>query len=108
MRALNTAVNRDSEEFLQNRSSYEQLSADLQKHLALSQAGGPADAVALQKERGKLTARERIAALLDPDSPWLELSPLAAFGLYDNRGALRRDHHRHRFRVRSVLRHYGQ
>lgn len=85
MRALNTAVNRDSEEFLQNRSSYEQLSADLQKHLALSQAGGPADAVALQKERGKLTARERIAALLDPGSPWLELSPLAAFGLYDNR-----------------------
>ncbi len=84
MRVLKTAVNRDAEEFLRNRSYYEQLSADLQKHLAQSQAGGPADAVALQKQRGKLTARERIASLLDPGSPWLELTPLAAFGLYDN------------------------
>ncbi|MBA5871315.1 MAG: methylcrotonoyl-CoA carboxylase [Nitrospira sp. CR2.1] len=84
MRVLKTTVNPDAEEFRRNRSYYEQLSADLQKHLAQSQAGGPADAVALQKQRGKLTARERVAALLDPGSPWLELSPLAALGLYDN------------------------
>jgi acetyl-CoA carboxylase carboxyltransferase component len=58
--------------------------ADLRKHLERVQAGGSADAIALHKERGKLTARERISALLDPGSPWLELSPLAAFDLYDN------------------------
>jgi acetyl-CoA carboxylase carboxyltransferase component len=84
MRTLRTAVVATSEEFRQNQRHYENLLADLKKHLAQAQAGGPADAVALHKKRGKLTARERIAALLDPDSPWLELSPLAAFGLYDN------------------------
>jgi acetyl-CoA carboxylase carboxyltransferase component len=73
-----------SEVFARHRSHYDSLMADLNKHLSMVQAGGPADAVALHKQRGKLTARERIAALLDPGSPWIELSPLAAFGLYDN------------------------
>jgi acetyl-CoA carboxylase carboxyltransferase component len=59
--------------------------ADLHKRLALASAGGSAEAVALHKQRGKLTARERIEALLDRDAPWLELSPLAAFGMYDDR-----------------------
>ena len=63
---------------------YQGLLADLQKHLALAKAGGPAQAVALHKQRGKLTARERIAALLDPNTPWLELSPLAAYGMYED------------------------
>ena len=84
MRVLKTAVVRESEDFRRDHSHYEGLMADLKKHLALVQAGGSADAVALHKQRGKLTARERIAALLDPDSPWIELSPLAAFGLYDH------------------------
>ena len=85
MHALPTAVMRHSDEFTRNRAHYEQLIADLRKHLTWSQAGGPADAVALHQQRGKLTARERITALLDHGSPWIELSPLAALGLYDNR-----------------------
>ena len=84
MRVLKTAVVRASEDFRRNHSRYESLMADLKKHLALVRTGGPADAVALHKKRGKLTTRERITALLDPDTPWIELSPLAAFGLYDN------------------------
>ena len=84
MRVLKTAVVRASEDFRRNLSRYENLLADLKKHLALVRTGGPSDAVALHKKRGKLTARERITALLDPDSPWIELSSLAAFGLYDN------------------------
>ncbi len=84
MRVLKSAVVGESEEVRRDHSYYEGLMADLKKHLALAQAGGSAEAVALHKQRGKLTARERIAALLDPGSPWLELSPLAAFGLYDN------------------------
>src|SRR5215468_950902 len=84
MHILATSLVTSSEEFRSNRAHYEGLMADLQKHLTLARAGGPAEAVALHKQRGKLTARERIAALLDPDASWLELSPLAASGMYDD------------------------
>lgn len=84
MPVLKTSCDTKSEDFKRNLTHYENLVADLKKHLAQAQACGPADARALHKKRGKLTARERIAALLDPDSPWLELSPLAGFGMYDN------------------------
>ncbi|HZC19088.1 MAG TPA: carboxyl transferase domain-containing protein [Rubrobacteraceae bacterium] len=55
---------------------------------ARSNGGGPArgggeKARARHEERGKLLARDRIERLLDPDTPFLELSPLAAFGMYD-------------------------
>ncbi|HMU53657.1 MAG TPA: carboxyl transferase domain-containing protein [Nitrospira sp.] len=83
MRIIKTSLVTTSEEFSSNVAHYEGLKADLDKHLTLAGAGGPADAVALHKRRGKLTVRERVAALLDPDSPWLELSPLAACGMYD-------------------------
>ena len=84
MRALTTSIVTTSGEFTSNRTHYEGLMADLKKHLALAVAGGSAEAVALHKQRGKLTARERIVTLLDPDSPWLELSALAASGMYDD------------------------
>src|SRR5262245_1598304 len=84
MRILKTSLDGTSEEFASNRAHYEGLRADLQKHLTLVRSGGSEDAVALHKQRGKLTARERIAALLDRGSPWLELSPLAANGMYDD------------------------
>jgi 3-methylcrotonyl-CoA carboxylase beta subunit len=84
MRILKTSLNTTSAEFKGNHAHSQGLVADLKKHLAESQAGGPADAIALHKKRGKLLARERIKALLDSGSPWLELCPLAAFALYDN------------------------
>ncbi len=84
MRVLDTTIRRESDEFRRNQAHYEGLMADLHKHLESVRAGGSADALALHKQRGKLTARERISTVLDPGSPWLELSPLAAFGLYDN------------------------
>ncbi|HSN04882.1 MAG TPA: carboxyl transferase domain-containing protein [Nitrospira sp.] len=84
MRVLQTTVAPTSDEFLANRACYEGLRSELQKQLARVRAGGPADAAALHTQRGKLTARERITALLDPQSPWLELSPLAACGMYDD------------------------
>ncbi|SLM46723.1 Propionyl-CoA carboxylase [Nitrospira japonica] len=83
MRIIKTSLVTTSEEFSANVAHYQGLRADLDKHLSLAEAGGPADAVALHKQRGKLTVRERVAALLDPDSPWLELSPLAACGMYE-------------------------
>src|SRR5512139_2349492 len=84
MRTLTTSVVATSNEFTANRMHYEGLVADLQKHLALVRAGGPPEAIALHRQRSKLTARERIAKLLDPEAPWLELSPLAASGMYDD------------------------
>lgn len=84
MRPWATSVVATSNEFASNRAHYEGLVADLQKHLAHVRAGGQPEAVALHHQRGKLTARERIAKLLDPGRPWLELSPLAASGMYDD------------------------
>ena len=84
MYVLKTSLVTTSEEFKRHHTHYESRVADLKKYLAHAQAGGPADAVALHKKRGKLTARERVAALLDPKSPWLEFSPLAAFGMYED------------------------
>jgi acetyl-CoA carboxylase carboxyltransferase component len=84
MRLLATSVVRTSEGFALNRVHYEGLMSDLHKRLALARAGGSAQALALHKERGKLPARDRITALLDPGTPWLELSPLAASGMYDD------------------------
>ncbi|MBI1991500.1 MAG: methylcrotonoyl-CoA carboxylase [Betaproteobacteria bacterium] len=56
---------------------------DLQQKLALVRQGGDAVARDRHTARGKLLVRDRIQALLDPGAPWLELSPLAAWGMYD-------------------------
>jgi len=55
-----------------------------QQELAGRGAGGDDRSIERHKERGKLPVRERIDRLLDPGSPFLELSPLAASGLYDD------------------------
>lgn len=54
--------------------------AELDAEHAKALAGGGEKYVRRHHERGKMTARERIEMLLDPDSPFLELSPLAAWG----------------------------
>src|SRR5689334_18583432 len=84
MRTLTTTIVSTSDEYKSNRAHYEGLMADLEKHLVRARAGGSPETVALHKERGKLTARERIAALVDRGAPWLELSPLAAAGMYQD------------------------
>ncbi|MEA2526157.1 MAG: 3-methylcrotonyl-CoA carboxylase beta subunit [Thermomicrobiales bacterium] len=57
--------------------------AELHERLASAAAGGGEAAQAKQRARGKLPVRERIERVLDPASPFLELSPLAAEGMYD-------------------------
>lgn len=57
--------------------------AELEERLAKAAAGGGEAAQAKQRARGKLPVRERIERVLDPASPFLELSPLAADGMYD-------------------------
>ncbi|HEV7821347.1 MAG TPA: carboxyl transferase domain-containing protein, partial [Burkholderiales bacterium] len=57
---------------------------ELKRRLAVAARGGDAAARERHTSRGKLLVRERIDALLDPGSPWLELSPLAAYEMYDD------------------------
>ena len=56
---------------------------DLSRKLAQVRLGGDAAARARHQSRGKLLARDRIRTLLDADAAWLELSPLAAWDMYD-------------------------
>ena len=61
----------------------ERLVAELNDHLTLARQGGGAKAQARHREQSKLPVRERIDRLIDPGSPFLELSPLAAGDMYD-------------------------
>ena len=65
-----------------NAESHRALVADLMENLAAVRLGGPERSRARHVERGKLLPRDRVDSLVDPSSPFLELSPLAAHGLY--------------------------
>jgi len=75
-----TRIDTNSESFRTNREAVVALLQDLEAQLALARAGGGERSVARHRKRGKLLARERIELLLDQDSPFLELSPLAGWG----------------------------
>ncbi|CAN5428718.1 carboxyl transferase domain-containing protein [soil metagenome] len=72
-----------SETFQRHAAAHEALVADLQAQLARASLGGGERARERHAARGKLLPRDRVDALVDPGSPFLELSPLAAHGLYD-------------------------
>ena len=81
---LPTSVDVLDARYKENREANLALVADLRERLAgVEQAGGEAY-VARHRERGKLLARERVQRLIDPDGAFLELSPLAAEGVYDD------------------------
>ena len=67
-----------------NRRRMQQLVAELRDRLAMVHNGGGPKYLERHREQGKLPVRERIDRLIDPGSPFLELSPLAAFEMYDN------------------------
>src|SRR3954451_22549402 len=73
-------VDRDAPEFAARRAALLELLAEVEAQLAIARAGGGEKYVERHRQRGKLLARERVELLLDPDSPFLELSPLAAWG----------------------------
>src|SRR5467141_2894077 len=62
----------------------QELVAELRSKLDAVRKGGGEAAVKRHKERGKMFVRERIDAVIDPDTPFLELSALAANGMYDD------------------------
>jgi acyl-CoA carboxylase subunit beta len=80
MAILPDRVDERSEAYLANRASMLAHLAELDAELAKANAGGGPKYVERHRTRGKLMVRERVELLLDPDSPFLELSPLAAWG----------------------------
>jgi acetyl-CoA carboxylase carboxyltransferase component len=83
MAVLETRVVED-EAFEARRARVETLVAELRSRTASVAEGGGVRALERHRSRGKLTARERIDRLVDPDSAFLELNALAAWGLYDD------------------------
>jgi 3-methylcrotonyl-CoA carboxylase beta subunit/propionyl-CoA carboxylase len=84
MDVLDSHVDTRSPDFEQNKQAYDRLIADYRDRLATARAGGGEKYLRRHREQGKLPARERIERLLDPQSPFLEFSPLAGLGLYDD------------------------
>jgi 3-methylcrotonyl-CoA carboxylase beta subunit len=82
MAQLISKVDTRSKEFADNRAAMQPLVDDLRSTLRRNAAGGSAAARDKHSKSGKLLARERIATLLDPGAPFLELSALAAQGVY--------------------------
>ncbi len=85
MSKLKTLMDPKNDEFKQNAAAYEKLLADLRERSAEAREGGGEKARKRHTERGKMPVRERVERLLDPGTAFLELSPLAAFGMYDGR-----------------------
>ena len=79
---LPSGIDSSSDDFLVNSREMNRHITSLHTALSGSRAGGGASAIAKHVARGKLTARDRISTLLDPGSPFLELSPLAGHELY--------------------------
>ncbi|MFC5061078.1 acyl-CoA carboxylase subunit beta [Actinomycetospora atypica] len=80
MAVLNSLLDTSSETYISNRKNQLEVVAALDEQLDLVVAGGGERYMQRHRDRGKLPVRERLALLLDPDSPFLELSPLAAWG----------------------------
>ena len=79
---LSSRIDRSDERFRQNADAFGALVADLRAELTAVRLGGPATSRERHVARGKMLPRDRVDALLDPGSPFLELSPMAAHGMY--------------------------
>ncbi|HYI11047.1 MAG TPA: carboxyl transferase domain-containing protein [Thermoanaerobaculia bacterium] len=84
MEPLETHLDPSSADFAANAERIKGLVDDLNHRLAQARLGGGPKYLARHKEQGKMPPRDRIAALLDPDTPFLELSALAANGMYED------------------------
>ena len=84
MDVLSSRVNTSDEAFVENREHFTAIVGDLRDRLRRVADGGGEKLVARHRERGKLFVGDRIEGLVDPDSPFLEFSSLAAGGMYDD------------------------
>jgi 3-methylcrotonyl-CoA carboxylase beta subunit/propionyl-CoA carboxylase len=81
---LPTNVDTSAPDFQENAAIMRALVGELRERLRQVAHGGGEEAIKRHRARGKMLARERIDRLVDPGTPFLELSPLAAWGMYDN------------------------
>ncbi len=81
---IQSHVDQRSAEFKENTQHNQALAAELRDRVREAHAGGNADARAKHEARGKLFVRQRIERLIDPDTAFLELSPLAAYHVYED------------------------
>ncbi|WP_328386692.1 methylcrotonoyl-CoA carboxylase [Streptomyces sp. NBC_00400] len=79
---LGSTADPASDSWRANEAAHRELAAELREKLASARLGGGEKARARHTARGKLLPRDRVDALLDPGSPFLELAPLAAEGMY--------------------------
>ena len=84
MPVLNSSLDPRSQDFQDNVAYHHGLVAELDARLARAAEGGGEKTRKKHTERGKLLVRDRITALLDPGSPFLEIAPLAAEGMYED------------------------
>jgi 3-methylcrotonyl-CoA carboxylase beta subunit len=84
MAVLDTKLNPRSEDFRKNAAVTREAVADLRAKVGELSLGGDKAAREKHLARGKLLPRDRVQLLLDPGTPFLELSQLAAYGMYDN------------------------
>ena len=82
MDVIESHLDPQSAEFGANASHHRALAAELAERHGRVRQGGEASLRAKHEARGKLFVRDRVDLLLDPGAPFLELSPLAATGLY--------------------------
>src|SRR5687767_123452 len=84
MDRIHSQTRPDSPEFDANRGHFVGLVKQLRDRLTVCRQGGGPKYIERHREQGKLPVRERIDKLIDPGSPFLELSPLAAWDMYEN------------------------
>jgi acetyl-CoA carboxylase carboxyltransferase component len=84
MYRIESRIDTKSPEFQRNRTRMLELVGQFRERLEQVSLGGPDHQRSRHKERGKLLVRERLEKLFDPASPFVELSPLAAYDMYDN------------------------
>ncbi|NBS45867.1 MAG: methylcrotonoyl-CoA carboxylase [Betaproteobacteria bacterium] len=83
MSVLESRLNTRSDEFQANAAAMQAMVDDLQQQVARAAVGGGESSRARHVARGKLLPRDRVQMLLDPGTPFLEMSPLAAHGMYN-------------------------
>ena len=92
MKSLKSNINTNSTAFKDNANAMEELINKLEKHLEESRFEGKEKHVEKARKRGKILARERIELVLDKDSPFMELLPLAGMEKKGGFGAGEDDH----------------
>nr|WP_312276026.1 carboxyl transferase domain-containing protein [Moraxella sp. CTOTU46711] len=83
MTVIQSKLSPNGAEFQANAAAMQTIVDDLKAKLAVIAQGGSAAARAKHVARGKLLPRERVERLLDAGTPFLEVSPMAAYGMYD-------------------------